>query len=59
MDKKITAGFGVAIFLLFVAGLAETIGEIPFTIIVVFVCAMALYGVYEEFNSDEDAEDHE
>ncbi len=59
MDKKITAILGLAVFLLFVGGLAKSIGQLPFAVIVVIVCAMALYGVYEEIRSDQDAEDNQ
>lgn len=59
MDKKITAILGLAVFLLFVGGLAKSIGQLPFAVIVVLVCAMALYGVYEEFSSEQSTEDNE
>lgn len=58
MDKKITAILGLGIFLLFVGGLAKSIGQMPFAIIVVIVCALAIYGVYEELRSDKDVEDN-
>jgi len=35
MDNLITGAIAVAIFLAFVLGLAESIGKIPFTLIVV------------------------
>ena len=57
MDKKITAILGLGIFLLFVGGLAKSIGQMPFAIIVVIVSALAIYGVYEELRSDKDDED--
>lgn len=40
MDNIITGAIGVTIFLAFVLGLAESIGELPFVVIVVAVCAM-------------------
>ena len=40
MDNLITGAIGVFIFLAFVLGLAESIGELPFVIIVVTVCAL-------------------
>lgn len=57
MDKKITAILGLGIFLLFVGGLAKSIGQTPFAVIVVIVSALAIYGVYEELRSDKDVED--
>ena len=54
MDKKITAILGLGIFLLFVGGLAKSIGQMPFAVI---VSALAIYGVYEELRSDKDVED--
>jgi len=53
MDGIITGIIGVAIFLLFVGGLAESIGAPPFIIIVVIVCAAALYGLYEDIKADQ------
>ena len=40
MDNIITGAIGVIIFMAFVLGLAQSIGELPFVIIVVAVCAM-------------------
>lgn len=40
MDNIITGAIGVIIFMAFVLGLANSIGELPFVIIVVAVCAM-------------------
>ena len=40
MDNIITGAIGVIIFMAFVLGLAQSIGEMPFVIIVVAVCAM-------------------
>ncbi|WNJ99331.1 hypothetical protein L2D14_15850 [Thalassospiraceae bacterium LMO-JJ14] len=53
MDSIISGIIGVAIFLLFVGGLAESIGAPPFIIIVVIVCAAALYGLYEDIKSEQ------
>jgi len=40
MDNLITGLIALAVFFAFVLGLAESIGTIPFTIIVIAVCAM-------------------
>jgi hypothetical protein len=40
MDNIITGAISVIIFMAFVLGLAGSIGELPFVIIVVLVCAM-------------------
>jgi uncharacterized membrane protein len=40
MDNIISGAIAVAIFLAFVLGLAESISELPFVIIVVAVCLM-------------------
>ena len=40
MDNIITGAISVIIFMAFVLGLAGSIGELPFVIIVVAVCAM-------------------
>ncbi len=53
MDSIITGVIGVSIFLLFVGGLAESIGAPPFIIIVVIVCAAALYGLYEDIRDEQ------
>lgn len=53
MDSIISGIIGVAIFLLFVGGLAESIGAPPFIIIVVIVCAAALYGLYEDIKAEQ------
>ena len=42
MDNLITGAIGVGLFLAFVLGLADSIGKIPFAIIVVIVCALLL-----------------
>lgn len=48
MDRIITGGIALAIFVLFVGGLAVSIHQHPFTIIFVAIAAMAAYGLYEE-----------
>ncbi|MBT8437360.1 MAG: hypothetical protein KJP11_08310 [Gammaproteobacteria bacterium] len=40
MDNIITGAIGVAIFLAFTLGLAESIGTVPFAVIVISVCIM-------------------
>lgn len=52
MDSIITGIIGTAIFLLFVGGLAESISELPFTIIVIIISGAALYGLYEDIRED-------
>lgn len=52
MDSIITGVIGTGIFLLFVGGLAESIGSLPFAIIVVAVCAAAVYGLYEDIRDE-------
>jgi uncharacterized membrane protein len=47
MDNLITGAIAVAIFLAFVLGLAESIGKIPFTLIVVIVSAMLCTDYYQ------------
>jgi hypothetical protein len=51
MDSIITGVIGIALFLLFVGGLAQSIGAPPFIIIVVAVCGAAIYGLYEDIKS--------
>jgi len=53
MDSIITGVIGTAIFLLFVGGLAHSIGSLPFIIIVVIICGAALYGLYEDIREDQ------
>lgn len=48
MDNIITGVIGFGIFLLFTGGLAESIGKVPFIIIVVLIAAMAGWGLYED-----------
>lgn len=55
MDGIITGVIGTAIFLLFVGGLAHSIGTIPFTIIVVIISAAAIYGLYEDIREDQES----
>ena len=52
MDKIITAVIGIVMFLLFVGGLAESIGHIPFTLIVIIIGAMAAYAFWDDFRGD-------
>ncbi len=52
MDKIITGLLGVGMFVLFVGGLAQSIGQVPFILIVIFICALAIYGLYEELRTD-------
>ena len=47
MDNIITGAIAVAMFLAFTGGLAESIGEIPFILIVVIVGAMLCIDFYE------------
>lgn len=47
MDNIITGAISVIIFLLFVGGLAESIGAAPFIIIVAIVGIMLLIDFYE------------
>ncbi len=56
MDSIITGVIGIALFLLFVGGLAESIGAPPFIIIVVVVCGAAIYGLYEDIQSSKSSD---
>lgn len=47
MDNLITGAIAVAIFLAFVLGLAQSIGQIPFALIVVIVCALLCTDYYQ------------
>jgi uncharacterized membrane protein len=47
MDNLITGAIAVAIFLAFVLGLAESIGKLPFALIVVFVSALLCFDFYQ------------
>jgi len=51
MDNIITGVLGVGLFMAFVIGLANSIGALPFVLIVVIVSAMALYDLYENINA--------
>ena len=47
MDNIITGGIAVAIFLAFTLGLAESIGALPFFVIVITVCTLLLIDFYQ------------
>jgi len=47
MDNIITGALGVIVFLLFTGGLAESIGKLPFILIVTIVGIMLLVDFYE------------
>ena len=47
MDNIITGIIGLGLFLLFVGGLAESIGSVAFAVIVAVIGVMALYDLYE------------
>jgi 4-hydroxybenzoate polyprenyltransferase len=47
MDNLITGLIALAVFLTFVLGLAESIGTIPFTVIVVAVSGMIAMDYYQ------------
>ena len=47
MDNIITGAIAVAIFIAFAGGLAESIGAVPFIMIVVIVSAMLLVDFYQ------------
>ncbi len=47
MDNIITGAIAVAIFLAFAGGLAESIGAIPFILIVIIVGIMLLVDFYQ------------
>lgn len=48
MDKWITGIVGIGMLLLFAGGLAESIGELPFIIIVIIVGLMATAAVIQD-----------
>jgi len=52
MDKWITGVLGVGMFLLFVGGLAESIGQLPFIIIVFIVSVMAIAAFWKDFRDN-------
>ncbi len=47
MDNIITGAIGVAVFLAFVLGLAESIGALPFVVIVVGVSTLLCIDFYQ------------
>jgi len=47
MTNLITGLIGIVLFLAFVGGLAQSIGAVPFILIVMIIGAMALYDFYE------------
>jgi len=47
MDNIITGAIGVAMFLAFTLGLAESIGTVPFAIIVISVCIMLVTDFFQ------------
>jgi 4-hydroxybenzoate polyprenyltransferase len=47
MDNLISGLIAVAIFLAFVLGLAHSIGQLPFVLIVVIVSAMLCFDFYQ------------
>ena len=47
MDNIITGALGVTVFLLFTGGLAQSIGELPFILIVIIVGIMLVVDFYE------------
>ncbi len=47
MDNLITGLIALAVFLAFVLGLANSIGAIPFTVIVIVVSAMIITDYYQ------------
>ena len=47
MTNLITGLIGIVLFLAFIGGLAETIGALPFVLIVVIIGGMASYDFYE------------
>lgn len=47
MDNIITGAIGVLIFIAFVVGLAESIGALPFAVIVLTVCALLCIDFYQ------------
>jgi len=47
MTNLITGLIGIVLFLAFVGGLAQSIGAVPFILIVIIIGGMALYDFYE------------
>jgi len=56
MDNLITGLVAVAVFLAFVLGLANSIGAIPFTIIVLIVSGMIVTDFYQSAKQGLDQE---
>jgi hypothetical protein len=54
MDNMITSIFAAAIFIAFTAGLAESIGEAPFIVIVAIVIVMMGIDVYQSIRGGYD-----
>ncbi|MBP5855501.1 hypothetical protein KAJ83_00645 [Marivibrio halodurans] len=52
MGNILTGLFAITVFLLFVGGLAESIGALPFILIVVFVSVLAVVALWEEIRGD-------
>ncbi|MCK5445592.1 MAG: hypothetical protein KAI73_08210 [Rhodospirillaceae bacterium] len=52
MDNIVAGIFGVGILLAFIGGLAQSIGALPFFIIVAVVGLMAVYDLYETIRDD-------
>ena len=50
--NTITGLVGIAMFLAFIGGLAESIGALPFIIIVVGVSSMGVYDFYESVRDE-------
>lgn len=47
MDNLISGAIAVAVFLAFTLGLAESIGALPFALIVIIVCALLCTDFYQ------------
>ncbi|MCK5167292.1 MAG: hypothetical protein KAQ66_08225 [Rhodospirillaceae bacterium] len=50
--NTITGFIGIALFVAFIGGLAESIGALPFIIIVSIISAMAIYDFVESVRSE-------
>jgi len=50
--NTITGFIGIALFLAFIGGLAESIGALPFIIIVIAISAMAIYDYVESVRAE-------
>ncbi|MDH5489009.1 MAG: hypothetical protein OEX17_03680 [Rhodospirillaceae bacterium] len=50
--NTITGFIGIALFLAFIGGLAESIGALPFIIIVIAISALAIYDYYESVRDE-------